>query len=96
MYSKQNIHLRAYLSIQRRVDVKSFCGLNEHLEKSQLKAIKENEITHTPHHLRQGSSQAAANSLSACSDTFHFFAQKEVVKQILTITNLAGPWMVGA
>lgn len=82
MYSKQTIHLKAYLLIQKSVDVTSFCGLNKYLEKSLLKAIKENEITHTHtrHHLRQGSSQAAANSLSACSDTFHFFAQKEVVK----------------
>lgn len=47
MCSKQNIHLKAYLLIQRSVDVKSFCGLNKHLEKSQLKAIKAKEITHT-------------------------------------------------
>lgn len=82
MYSKQNIHLKAYLLIQKSVDVTSFSiiGLNKHLEKSLLKAIKGNKITHTRHHLRQGSSQAAANSLSACRDTFHFFAQKEVVK----------------
>lgn len=80
MYSKQNIHLKAYLFIQKSIDVKSFSGLNEHLEKNQLKAIKENEITHTHHNLRQGSSQATANSLSACTVTFHFFAQKEAVK----------------
>lgn len=47
MYSKQNIHLKAYLLIQKSIDVKSFCGFIEHLEKRQLKAIKENKITHT-------------------------------------------------